>query len=210
MPPSRKAAEEHRQLTPKQMAILTYLRDYERKYGYAPTLQEVADHFSVTKVTVFEHVSVLQRKGFLQRLPHKARSLKLTSQAEFPDDRPTLIPLLGRIAAGAPVETLEDKDSLDLEEVLAGHGTTFALEVRGVSMIDEQIQDGDFVIAERRETARDGETVVALLENGETTLKKFYREKDRIRLQPANPDLSPIYARDVKIQGVVIGVFRRY
>ena len=209
MPASRKA-HEHKGLTPKQLAILTYLRDYERKQGYAPTLQEVADHFSVTKVTIFEHVGVLQRKGFLARSPHKARSLKLTPQAAFPDERSTCLPLLGRIAAGAPVEAVEDTEQLDLDEMLTVRGETFVLQVRGESMVEEQIRDGDYVIVERRQTARDGETVVALLGNGETTLKKFYREGGRIRLQPANAALSPIYVTDVEIQGVVVGVFRKY
>ena len=117
---------------------------------------------------------------------------------------------MGRIAAGAPVEAVEDKQTLDFDEMLTTRDTTFALEVRGESMIEEQIRDGDYVIVERRETARNGETVVALLEDGEATLKKFYREGDRIRLQPANASLSPIYVKDVKIQGVVVGVFRRY
>lgn len=209
MSPKRRE-EQHTQLTPKQLAILTYLRDYARQHGYAPTLQEVAEHFDVTKVTIFEHVGVLQRKGYLERLPHKARSLKLTSQAAFPDERPTKIPMLGRIAAGSPIEAIEDTESLDLDEVLQTRGTNFALHVRGDSMIEEQIRDGDFVIVERRDTARNGETVVALLDNGEATLKKFYREGGRIRLQPANSDLEPIYVDDVKIQGVVVGVFRKY
>jgi len=209
MPRSRKERA-NSLLTPKQLAILTYLRDYERKHGYAPTLQEVADHFGVTKVTIFEHVGVLQQKGLLARRRYKARSLKLTAQAAFPDERPTRMPLRGRIAAGVPLEAVEDDQHLDLDEILEVQGATFALEVRGDSMIEEQIRDGDYVIVERRETARDGETVVALLDNGEATLKKLYREGGRVRLQPANPDLSPLYVKDVKIQGVVIGVLRKY
>ena len=208
--PSPRKDEAHTSLTPKQLAILTYLRDYAREHCYAPTLQEVADHFDVTKVTIFEHVGVLQRKGFLERLPHKARSLKLTSQAEFPDERPTCVPLLGRIAAGSPIEAIEDRRVLDIEGMLADRRDTFALEVRGESMIDDQIRDGDYVIVERRQTAADGQTVVALLDSGEATLKRFYREADRIRLQPANAALEPIYVDDVKIQGVVVGVLRKY
>lgn len=200
----------HTQLTPKQLAILTYLRDYERQHGYAPTLQEVADHFKVTKVTVFEHICVLQRKGYIERSPHKARSLRLTNQADFPDERSTCVPLMGRIAAGAPVEALEDQETLDIEEMLTARTGTFALQVTGESMIEEQIRDGDYVIVEKRNTARNGETVVALLDNGETTLKKLFREKGRIRLQPANANLQPIYVDNVHIQGVVVGVFRKY
>ncbi len=196
-------------LTPKQLAILTYVRDYEREYGYAPTLQELADHFEVSKVTIFEHIGVLHKKGFLKRHRHKARSLKLAPQLSFPDERSTRIPLLGRIAAGVPVEALQDADVLDLEEVFATRGSRFALRVRGESMIEDQIREGDYVIAERRETARDGETVVALLDTGETTLKKFYREGDRIRLQPANSSMEPIYVKEARIQGVVVGVVRK-
>ncbi len=209
MPPKKKAPQ-HKQLTPKQLAVLTFLRDYERQHGYAPTLQEAADHFEVTKVTIFEHLSVLTKKGYLKRLPHKARAVKITAQADFPDERPTRIPLVGRIAAGLPLDAVEDDQALDLDEMLASRRSTFALQVRGESMIEEQIREGDYVIAEKTETARNGDIVVALLDNGETTLKKFYREQGRIRLQPANASMEPIFVDDVKIQGVVIGVFRRY
>ena len=116
----------------------------------------------------------------------------------------------GRIAAGEPIEAGEQNETIDLEEILAGPGKTFCLRVVGDSMIDEQIRDGDYVICRRTREASDGETVVALLDNGEATLKKFYRETDRIRLQPANPDFSPIYADNVSIQGVVIGVIRKF
>jgi repressor LexA len=207
MPSARRTKS--RALTPKQLALLTYLRDYERERGYAPTLQELADHFGVSKITIFEHVGVLRGKGFLRQHRYRARSLKLTPQVEFPDERPTRMPLLGRIAAGLPIEAVQDSETLDLEEVLATRGKTFALRVRGDSMIEEHIRDGDYVIVERRDTARDGETVVALLDNGEATLKKLYREADRVRLQPANAGLAPIYAKQVKIQGVVVGLVRK-
>ncbi len=200
----------YRRLTPKQLRILTLIRDFQRKNGYSPTMQELADALGVTKVTIFEHVTGLEKKGLLQRSRHRARSLELTSRAEFPDESSTMLPLVGHIAAGAPIEAIEDREAIDLEDLFSTRAGAFMLKVRGNSMIDEQIRDGDLVVVERRETARDGETVVALLDSGEATLKKFYKEKNRIRLQPANAAFSPIYVHDARVQGVVIGVLRLY
>ena len=195
-------------MTPRQLEILTYVRDTRRNSGYSPTLQEIADELGISKITVFEHVEVLARKGMLRRRSYKARSLEVTSLAQLPDERPTLIPMLGRIAAGRPIEAVETPDTIDLEEVFASHSPVGILTVVGDSMIDEQIRDGDWVVYEQRSNPRNGDTVVALLED-ETTLKKFYKEKNRIRLQPANERYKPIYVRDVEIQGVVTGVIRR-
>ena len=205
----KKRARKTRQLTPRQLEILTRIRDCQRSHGYSPTMQELADELRISKVTVFEHVDALVQKGVLRRAAHKARSLELTSQARFPDDRPTLLPLVGRIAAGLPIEAIEDAEAVDLEEIFSAPGETFVLRVTGNSMIDEQIRDGDFVVVEQRRTARNGETVVALLEDGEATLKKFYKHKKQIRLQPANEAFEPICVDHVDIQGVVIGVLRR-
>ena len=199
-----------RRLTPKQLRILTLIRDFQRKYGYSPTMQEIADVLGITKVTVFEHVGGLEKKGLLRRSRHRARSLELTGRVEFPDESPGVLPLIGHIAAGAPIEAIENPETIDLQDLFRTRGKAFVLKVRGDSMIDEQIRDGDLVIVERRDTARDGETVVALLEDGEATLKKFYREGTRVRLQPANPAYQPMYADRVQIQGVVVGVIRRY
>jgi len=197
-------------LTPRQMEILRFIRTYRDRFGYSPTMQEIGDHLHLTKVTVFEHVGALERKGALTRgAKHKARSLQVAADFEFPEDKPTRLPLVGRIAAGLPIEAIEDAETLDLEEVFEGPGDRFVLRVNGESMIDEQIRDGDYVICERRSTARDGETVVALLDDGEATLKKLYRDGGRIRLQPANPDFDPIYTDQIDVQGVVIGVLRR-
>jgi repressor LexA len=196
-------------LTPRQLEVLTRIRDFQRSHGFSPTMQELADELEISKVTVFEHVDALVRKGLLRRLAHKARSLELTSLAQFPDDRPTLLPLVGRIAAGMPIEAIEDATAIDLEEIFASKGETFVLRVNGDSMIDEQIRDGDYVVVEKRDTARNGQTVVALLEDGDATLKKFYKEKGGFRLQPANEAFEPIYVDKVNIQGIVIGVLRR-
>lgn len=207
---STKTDGQFRQLTPKQLRILRLIRDYQRKHGYSPTMQELADVLGITKVTVFEHVSGLEKKGLLRRSKHRARSLELTPRFEFPDESEGVLPLVGHIAAGAPIEAIENPELVDLEHMFTSPAGVFALRVRGDSMIDDQIRDGDLVVAERRETARDGETVVALLDEGEATLKRFYRDGNRVRLQPANPAYSPIYVDSVRIQGVVIGVLRMY
>jgi repressor LexA len=206
----RKSKRRPRALTPKQLRVLTFIRDYTHARGYAPTMQELADEFGVSKVTVFEHIAALQKKGYLKRARHKARSLRLNENIDFPDQRPTCLPLVGTIAAGQPIEAIEDREVLDLEEVFVSPHERFVLKVRGDSMIDDNICDGDFVIIEKRETARDGETVVALLEDGDATLKRLYHERHGVRLQPANPDYKPIITENVQIQGVVVGVIRRY
>lgn len=205
-----KSSPTFRRLTPKQMRILVLVRDYQRKHGYSPTMQEIADTLGITKVTVFEHVGGLEKKGLLRRSRHRARSLELTPRAEFPDESGEALPLVGHIAAGAPIEAVENPETVSLAEMFKTRAGAFCLKVRGDSMIDEQIRDGDLVVVEKRETARDGETVVALLDDGEATLKKFYKENGRVRLQPANPAYAPIYVDVVHIQGVVVGVLRRY
>jgi repressor LexA len=197
-------------LTPKQLEIVRYIREFRHREGYSPTMQEIGDHLGCTKVTVFEHVNALEAKGVLERsAKHKARSLRVSDKFSLPEERPTRIPLVGRIAAGEPIEAVEDREHLDIEELFEGRNETFVLQVTGDSMIDEHIRDGDFVVCERRQSPRNGETVVALLSDGEATLKKFYKEANRIRLQPANPDYKPIYTRQADIQGVVVGVVRR-
>jgi repressor LexA len=224
-------------LTPKQLRILQLIRDWRHQHGYSPTMQEIADRLSVSKVTVFEHVESLISKGALVRNPNKARSLSIPDDVVVPgqvgassdsggtsgdvevDGTATLgrlhFPLVGKIAAGYPIEKFAQDDSLSLEEIFGPRrgqrGSMFALQVDGHSMRDEGIFDGDYVIVEQRDTARNGERVVALLPNGETTLKTLFREKDgTIRLQPANPEFAPIIVRECVIQGVVVGVLRRY
>lgn len=203
-------------LTPKQMRILDFVRQFRVTQGFSPTMQEIADELGVSKVTVFEHVEALVSKGALKRNPNKARSLSEADDLVRPDEEGGLVlPLLGRIAAGMPIEKCAQDEKLRLEEIFgrttARRGEMFALQVEGESMRDEGILDGDYVIVERRQTARNGERVVALLEDGETTLKTYFAQKDgTIRLQPANPDFKPIIIKECSIQGVVIGVMRRY
>lgn len=220
-------------LTPKQLRVLKLIRDTRRQRGVSPTMQEIADEVGVSRVTVFEHVEALIAKGALIREANKARSLLIAPDLLLPEDEEAparelhgdldserasrlVFPLAGKVAAGHPIEKFEQSESIALEELFGprvggARGKTFALEVDGMSMRDEGILDGDYVLVEQRQTARNGERVVALLPNGETTLKSFFKEKDgRIRLQPANPDFEPIIVDDCRVQGVVIGVLRRY
>jgi repressor LexA len=208
--------EDSMNLTPKQLRILQLIRDWRVRRGYSPTMQELADEIGVSKVTVFEHVEALIKKSALVREPNKARSLSIAEGIAVPDEaRPLRFPLVGKIAAGNPIEKVADHDELDLidyfgEESNTRGGSTFALKVEGDSMRDEGILDGDFVLIERTQVAQNGDRVVALLPDGSTTLKTFFKEDDHIRLQPANPSFDPIRVKYCQIQGVVKGVVRRY
>ncbi|MCL4740877.1 MAG: transcriptional repressor LexA [Phycisphaerales bacterium] len=201
-------------LTPKQLRILQLIRDWRIRQGYSPTMQELADEIGVSKVTVFEHVEALIKKGALVREPNKARSLSIADGIAVPDEaRPLRFPLVGKIAAGYPIEKVPDIDEVDLGDLLcqaSRTGSTFALKVEGDSMRDEGILDGDYVLIERRDTASNGDRVVALLPDGSTTLKTFYKESDHVRLQPANPQFEPIRVKHCQVQGIVRGVVRRY
>jgi len=202
-------------LTPKQLRILQLIRDWRVRRGYSPTMQELADEIGVSKVTVFEHVEALIRKGALVREPNKARSLSIAEGIAVPDEaRPLRFPLVGKIAAGNPIEKVADMDEIDLVDFLGSatgrDESTFALKVEGESMRDEGILDGDFVLIERTQVAQNGDKVVALLPDGSTTLKTFFKEDDHIRLQPANPTFDPIRVKFCQVQGIVKGVVRRY
>jgi len=205
----------HMNLTPKQLRILQLIRDWRVRRGYSPTMQELADEIGVSKVTVFEHVEALIRKGALVREPNKARSLSIAEGIAVPDEaRPLRFPLVGKIAAGNPIEKVADMDEIDLVDFLGSatgrDESTFALKVEGESMRDEGILDGDFVLIERTQVAQNGDKVVALLPDGSTTLKTFFKEDDHIRLQPANPTFDPIRVKFCQVQGIVKGVVRRY
>ncbi len=202
-------------LTPKQLRILQLIRDSRIRKGFSPTMQELADEIGVSKVTVFEHVEALIKKGALVREANKARSLSIAEGAVVPDEsRPLNFPLVGKIAAGYPIEKVADQDEIDLQDLLGRRSdvadAVFALKVEGDSMRDEGILDGDYILVHRTEVAQNGDRVVALLPDGQTTLKTFYREEDHIRLQPANPDFEPIIVKFCQIQGIVQGVVRRY
>jgi repressor LexA len=200
-------------LTPRQVDVLVAIRDYRHLHGYSPTMQELADQLGTSKVTIFEHVGALEKKRVLRRDRHKARSLEIVGDEKLPDEnRGTKLPLLGSIAAGSPIEAVENREELDLEQLFSSRNGVYVLRVRGESMIEDHLCDGDYVVIERRETARNGEQVVALLDSGEATLKRFYREGSKIRLQPANKTMEPriVDADRCRVQGVVIGVLRSY
>lgn len=195
-------------LTRRQRDILDFFTQYCTANGISPTLEEIAQHFSLNKVTIFGHVSELERKGVLVRAAKGvSRGLKL-AQPEPTSGR--TLPILGSIAAGAPIQVVEDRENLDLTELVPSSSDVYVLRVRGNSMIEDAICDGDLVLVERRNDARNGEIVVAVLPDEEATLKRYYHEGDRVRLQPANSQMSPIYATDLEIRGVVLGVVRRY
>lgn len=202
-------------LTPKQLEVLELIKKSRIKNGYSPTMQELAADLGVSKVTVFERIEALIRKGALNREANKARSLSIADNYRSNEDASLRFPLVGRIAAGMPIERCEDQDALDLSDMFAvragQQGETFALKVEGESMRDEGILEGDYVLVQQQSIARDGDRVVALLPDGETTLKTFFKEQDgTIRLQPANPDFDPIIVSDCQIQGVITGVVRSY
>jgi repressor LexA len=201
-------------LTPRQLDVLVSIRNYRHLHGYSPTMQELADQLGTSKVTIFEHVGAIEKKRVLRRDKHKARSLEIVTDEALPDEeRPTKLPLLGNIAAGAPIEAIENREELDLEQMFQARNGVYVLRVRGESMIEDHLCDGDYVVIERREQARNGEQVVALIDGAEATLKRFYKESGgRIRLQPANHTMEPriVEADRCKVQGVVIGVLRSY
>lgn len=202
-------------LTPRQTDVLVAIRNYRHLHGYAPTMQELADMLGTSKVTIFEHVGALEKKKILRRDKHKARSLEICSDKKLPDEsRATKLPLLGNIAAGSPIEAVENREEIDLESLFASKAGVYVLRVRGESMIEDHLCDGDYVVIERRDNARNGEQVVALIEDtNEATLKRYYREPgNRVRLQPANSTMEPrvLEADRVRVQGVVIGVLRSY
>jgi repressor LexA len=198
-------------LTKRQREILDYLNEFIQQHGYAPSLEEIGKRFGLSSLaTVHKHLTNLQQKGFIKRAWNRSRSVELMPSRLL--GRTVELPLLGYVAAGVPIEAIVGNETIDVPETLAGNRDTYVLRVKGDSMIDEQIRDGDYVIVEDRKTAENGETVVALLLGSDVTLKKFYRENGKIRLQPANATIDPIIvpAEQVQVQGVVIGVMRKY
>ena len=198
--------------TPRQLDILRLIRDFRASRGFSPTMQELADRLGVSKVTVFQHIEALEEKGLISRSRHRARSLALSSRVHFEQQEPLALPLMGYIAAGTPIEAVQDDQELNVASLFHRPGENFVLRVRGDSMIDEQIRDGDFVIVQPEPNPKNGQTVVALLEDGDVTLKRFYREGRQVRLQPANDAYEPLYvaADKLTIQGVVAGILRKY
>lgn len=199
-------------LTKRQREILDYLQEFIQQHGYAPSLEEIGRRFNLSSLaTVHKHLTNLQEKGFIRRSWNRSRSLELLPSRVA--QRAMELPLLGYVAAGRPIEAIATDEVIGVPADLVGQrDKTYVLRVKGDSMIDEQIRDGDYVVVEDRKTAENGEMVIALLGGSDVTLKKFYRENGRIRLQPANPAMLPLIvdASHVQLQGVVIGVMRKY
>lgn len=204
--------------SPKQERILEYIRDFVDRFGYPPTIRQIGAALGISSTSVVDyHLGVLERLGLIRRHPDTSRGLELTDERLTRAKRLLVsVPIMGRIAAGEPIEALPEVETINLTRDLVPEEGAFALRVKGKSMIEDLIDDGDMVIVRPQEDAEDGDMVVALLlggptEAGEVTLKRFYREKDRIRLQPSNTAMAPIYVSpdQVRIQGKVIAVIRR-
>jgi repressor LexA len=198
-------------LTKRQREILNFLNDFIQQHGYAPSLEEIGRRFGLSSLaTVHKHLTNLEEKGFIKRAWNRSRSVELMPTRM--GGRALELPLLGYVAAGAPIEAVTGNETISVPEDIVGKRDSYVLRVRGDSMIDEQIRDGDYVIVEDRRTADNGEMVIALVNGSDVTLKKLYREHGRVRLQPANPAIQPLVvaADQVQVQGVVVGVMRRY
>ena len=199
-------------LTRRQKEILDFLDKHISRKGYAPTIEEIGEHFGLSPLaTVHKHLSNLQAKGLVKRDWNRSRALELVPTRVAV--QAVELPLLGRVAAGSPIEAITASETIFVPEDMVGRRDTYVLQVKGDSMIDEQIRDGDFVIVENRKSANDGEMVIALVDGDNATLKKLYREGGgKVRLQPANARLKPIVLDQdrLAIQGVVIGVLRKY
>jgi repressor LexA len=203
-------------LTERQRDILNFIKKVQSERGVAPTHREICDQFGFSSYgTVYKHLSLLEKKGLIRRDWNQKRGVELVEQPEKETREPAAgvreLPLFGYIAAGRPLDVDVSDETIAVPEHLTTRGENYVLKVRGDSMIDDGILDGDLVIISRREQAYNGEMVVANV-NGEVTLKRIYREGERVRLQPANATMSPIFAqaRDVAVQGVVVGLMRRF
>jgi repressor LexA len=197
----------------KQRQILDFIKQFIQANGSAPTLKQIAGAIDVSSLaTVHEHLQALEEKGLIKRKHGKNRSMELTDVDSNTSSDGFDAPILGFIAAGAPIEPYTDPNAtMSIPSAfVSGKKRTYVLQVRGQSMIEDHINDGDYVVIEQTESANDGEIVVALLDNGMATLKRFFKEATRIRLQPANSTMQPIFVKNVRIQGRVVGLVRKY
>jgi repressor LexA len=215
-------------LTPKQLNIVRFVVRYRDDRGLAPTLEEIAQELGVSKITVYEHVAQLERKGAITKQKYQSRSIQVSDDlaqevrqrtkrpakaAPAPEPvgtEPYVLPLLGRIAAGRPIEAIEDAEPLDISDMVRQDRASYVLRVSGNSMIEDGIRNGDYVLIEKRTWASNGETVVAVIDDNEATLKRYYKEDGRIRLQPANASMEPIIVPHCEVRGIVVGLLRRY
>ncbi len=197
----------------RQGQILDFIRQFIQSKGSAPTLREIADALGVSSLaTVHEHLVTLEEKGLIKRRSGKTRAIELVGNHTPNSEDSINAQIMGYIAAGAPIEPYTDPNAtISIPSTfITGKKRVYVLQVRGESMIEEQIRDGDYVVVEQADNASNGEIVVALLDNGMATLKRFFKEPTRIRLEPANAKMSPIFVKNVKIQGKVVGLIRKY
>ncbi|MEI6236034.1 MAG: transcriptional repressor LexA [Planctomycetota bacterium] len=198
--------------TPKQLQILKLIFHFQQEHGFSPTYAELAKELKVSTITVFEHLQALERKNAIRRRRHEARSVEII-EPNFLREHATkkMLAVRGMIAAGLPIEAVEDStaEEMPLADVFSCKPNSFMLRVKGDSMIDDHIMDGDLIVVEGRETAENGEIVVAVDDNGQATLKRYYKENGKFRLQPSNPTMAAIIVDNCKIQGVFKGLIRR-
>jgi repressor LexA len=198
-------------LTRRQKEILDFIREFIQREGYSPSMEEIAGHFHFASLNaVYKHLLALEARGHLHRDPNRARSIEL-KRVEPPAAR--TLPLYGYVAAGRPIEAVATEETVSVpEELLPGPGAYYVLRVKGDSMIDEHIEDGDYVVIDFHARAENGRKVVALVDGESATLKKLYREGSQVRLQPANPEVPPLVldGERVRVQGVLVAVMRRY
>lgn len=197
----------------RQRQIIDFLAQYIQQQGFSPTLQEIADAIGVSSLaTVHEHLEALERKGVIKKYEGAVRGIELLDRKILRSTTGVQLPVMGFIAAGSPIVPFTDPHATFsvAPDMLSGKRRAYILQVKGQSMVDDGILDGDFVVVEEQEEVKNGDIVVALLDNGLATLKRFYREATRIRLEPANSQMSPIFATRVRVQGKVVGVIRKF
>ena len=201
-------------VTAKQTRIFEFIRRYIDSNHEAPTIAEIGRQFQMrSSASVHAVLTALEREGLIKRIPNVSRGIQIVQQGESSGEEDNEIPLRGTVAAGQPIEAILTDDTISVPKDLQGRGRTFALRVRGESMVDENIQDGDIIIVASQRTAENGQVVIALIDGDYATVKKFYREPDFIRLEPANPQFKPIFIKTperIQIQGVVRGLIRKY
>ena len=209
-------------LTPRQLEILRVVASFESSRCYSPTIAELASELCISRSTVFEHIGELRAKGLLSACPGRTRSLKLTGEAQellsriepagygTCSSRREEVRLAGRVAAGIPIEAVENVDCLSFGSCFGNGDDIFALEVAGDSMVEEDIRDGDYIVCRRTSVAENGQLVVASVDKERATVKRLYKENGTVRLQPANESYEPIYSRSCRIEAVVVGLIRRF
>src|ERR1044071_9225563 len=201
-------------VTAKQRRIFEFIKRYIDSNQEPPTIAEIGRQFQMrSSASVHAVLTALEREGLIKRIPNVSRGIQIVQQGDTTGEEDNGVPLLGTVAAGQPIEAILTHDTISVPTDLQGHGRTFALRVRGESMIDENIQDGDIIIVQSQKTAENGQVVVALIDGNYATVKKFYREPEFIRLEPANPQFKPIFVKTperIQIQGAVRGLIRKY